>query len=86
MSYPVNWFERFQAAFVIAITPEAPKMRALQGHRPKRYPEGEINMPLEFREIDGVKVRMARGGNPYGETLLMMCPLPQSIVAFERRP
>ncbi len=83
MSYPVNWFERFNAAFVLAITPEMRKVKAAQGARPKRLPEGKINMPLERRKITGVDVRIALGGNSDGPTLLMLCPLPQSIVAFE---
>ena len=83
MSYPINWFERFNAAFVLAVTPETGKVRAAQDTRPKHYPHGKINLPLERRRIAGVDVRTATGGNPDRPTLLMLCPLPQSIVAFE---
>jgi len=83
MSYPVNWFEKFQAAFVLAITPEVSKIKAARGGGAKPYRDGVINLPLEHRTIAGTKVRIAQGGKADGETILMLCPLPQSIVAFE---
>ena len=39
-------------------------------------------MNLTYEDIDGVKVRFAQGGTADGPTVLLLSPLPQSILCF----
>ena len=80
---PINWFDRLQASFVLAITPEVSTVKAARGSAAKPYRDGNIQLPIEYRVIAGTKVRIAQGGKADAETILMLCPLPQSIVAFD---
>jgi pimeloyl-ACP methyl ester carboxylesterase len=40
-------------------------------------------MKPQYRRVNGVKVRLAEGGKADGPLLLLLCPLPQSILAFD---
>jgi pimeloyl-ACP methyl ester carboxylesterase len=38
--------------------------------------------PLQFRTIDGLKIRFATNDRKYGDPVLLLSPLPESILAF----
>ena len=38
----------------------------------------------QFRTVDGVRIRCAEQDGPPGRTLLLTCPWPESVYAFER--
>lgn len=84
MKTTLSLFDRFNIAAVLAITPEYGHIRKLQGPGygktptfPKPYP-----MPMEFKTVGGVKVRMAKSLREGAPTVLLLNPLPQSIMAF----
>lgn len=54
----------------------------LGGRLPKS--SGIQHIKPEFMNLRGINVRYATGGNPDGPTLLMLSPLPQSILAFDQ--
>ena len=81
----INLIDKLAATFVLLITPESSKIKAAQQVSLKRKPPSQAPFSIqpEYRKIDGVNIRFATGGNPNGETLLLLSPLPQSILAFD---
>lgn len=81
---PVGAWGRLNAAVLMAITPEAKTIRAARANSPRApVRTGPFAIRPEHRDIAGVRVRIATGGQADGPTLLMLCPLPQSILAFD---
>lgn len=82
---PIKWIDKFSAWFLMLITPEYKKIQAAQAASKNR--KSPRNVPLsirpEYRRIEGINIRFANGGNPDGETLVLLNPLPQSILAFD---
>lgn len=80
-----SWLARINANALLMITPEYRTIRKLQpagyGTRPtfpKPYP-----IPMDFKTIAGVKVRYAHSSASSDKpTVLLLNPLPQSIVAY----
>lgn len=84
-SSPISLFGRLNAAVLLAIMPEYPKFRAARrGHagRPEARPSSFSIQP-EVRRIAGVEVRCAEAGKADGPVVLLLNPLPQSILAFD---
>jgi pimeloyl-ACP methyl ester carboxylesterase len=84
MKTTLSAFDRLNVATVLTITPEYGHIKKLQGPGfgktptfAKPYP-----MPMEFKTIAGVKIRMARSPKENAPTVILMNPLPQSIMAF----
>lgn len=84
-SHRISWFDRFNASALMLVSPERPAMKLLQRASRERQPprSSSPSMRLEFDTVGGVKVRFARGGRADGPTVLLLNPLPQSIVAFD---
>ena len=85
LPHRITWFDRFNASALMLVSPEWPAMELLRrASRERRPPRtAAVTMPLEFDTVRGVKVRFARGGRTDGPTVLLLNPLPQSIVAFD---
>jgi pimeloyl-ACP methyl ester carboxylesterase len=86
MGSPISFFDHFNATALIVVTPERNRVKKwrkeLGGLLPKN--SGVKHIKPKFITINGIKVRYARGGQNEGATLLMLCPLPQSILAFDQ--
>jgi len=86
MNKPISFIDKMNASVLMLITPERSMIKkeiaGLGGRLPKS--SGIKHIKPEFMELNGIKVRYAKGGNPDGPTLLMLSPLPQSIVAFDQ--
>ena len=80
----VSWLDKFNAGALLAITPEYGTVKRAQGNSYGTHPTftRPAPMPLEFKTIAGVKVRYARAGSPDNPSVILLNPLPQSIVAF----
>lgn len=80
----VSWLDRFNASAVLAITPEYGTVKRARGKMYGKAPtfSRPAPMPLQHKTIAGVKVRYARAPREGCPTVLLMNPLPQSIVAF----
>ena len=80
----VSMFTRFATNAFLAITPEYWSLRKAQkvsqAQRPT-FAEPEA-LPLAFATIDGINVRYAHAGQIDKPTIVLLNPLPQSIVAF----
>jgi pimeloyl-ACP methyl ester carboxylesterase len=70
---------------LLTVTPEYSKIKASRQPGAGRAKSGttKFSMKPEYRTVDGVKVRYAEGGNQEGPLLLMLCPLPQSILCYD---
>jgi len=80
----VSPFSKVASWAFLSITPEYRTFRKLQKKNIDKKPTFEKlkSLPLKFVTIDDVKVRYAHGGQLDKPTILLLSPLPQSIVAF----
>ena len=86
-SDPIGLYGKLNAGVLLAITPEHKTISSAQrasgrGDKPTSAAAG-FSMQPAYRTIGGVKVRLAEGGKQDGPTLLLLSPLPQSILAFD---
>ena len=84
-THRITWFDRLNASALMLVTPERRAMKVLQDASPVRKapPLSPPRIPLQFDTVSGVKVRFAEGGKADGPTVLLLNPLPQSILAFD---
>lgn len=80
----VSLWSRFNASAFLAITPEYFSIKKNQSKRQDKQPTFRklTQLPLKYKEIDGVKIRYAHEGKPNRPTIILLSPLPQSIVAY----
>lgn len=80
----VSWLDKFNARLLFLVTPEYRTIKAAQGKDYGKQPtfERPAPIPLAFKTIGGVRVRYAHEGSSENPTVILLNPLPQSIVAF----
>jgi len=82
----INLYDKLNAAFVSLITPEMPglnKARKENAYATQPTLEQPYEMPLEFVDVDGVRIRMARSLiDDSKETIVFLSAFPHSIVAY----
>ncbi|MGI9522940.1 MAG: alpha/beta fold hydrolase [Hyphomicrobiaceae bacterium] len=84
-SNPIGLYGKLNCGVLLAITPEYSKIRAQRqsgAGRPIERP-AQFSIKPEYTNIAGVKVRYASAGKSDGPTVLLLNPLPQSILAFD---
>ena len=83
---PISLFDSLNASVLIALTPEYPKVKAARLASTDQITArpGPFAMHPEFVSIEGKRLRYARGGLAAGPTVLMLSPLPQSILCFDQ--
>ena len=84
---PIGLYGKLNAGVLLAITPEYKTIGAAQrasgrGAKPTSA-SAQFSMQPAYRTVGGVKVRLAEGGKQDGPTVLLLSPLPQSILAFD---
>ena len=79
-----TWLDRFNTRALLLITPEYSGVKRTQGREYGKQPtfSRPPHMPLEFKRIAGIQTRYAHAGAPDNPTVILLNPLPQSIVAF----
>jgi len=83
---PISLMDRLNASVLMAVTPEYAKVkaaRAASGLSLSARP-GPFTMKPAFQTIAGKRLRFARGGREDAPAVLMLSPLPQSIIAFDQ--
>ena len=81
----ITILDKLNTAALMLVTAEVAEVKNIRkrtGYGTKPTFDRPHPIPTEYVEIDGVKVRYARGGIKEGETVLLMSPLPQSIIAY----
>ncbi len=79
-----TWLDRFNTRALLLITPEYGGIKRARGEDYGKQPtfSRPAPMPLEFKSIAGIRTRYAHAGSPDNPTVILLNPLPQSIVAF----
>lgn len=80
----ISWLDRFYARVLFLTTPEYAEIKSAQSKSYGEKPtfERPSPMPLAFKTINGVRTRYAHQASPEKPTVILLNPLPQSIVAF----
>jgi pimeloyl-ACP methyl ester carboxylesterase len=82
---PIGTLGRLNAGVLLGVTPEyaqIKKARRPGAGRAESRP-AKLSMKPEYRTIAGTKVRIAQGGKQDGPVVLLLCPLPQSILCYD---
>ena len=82
---PIGMLGRLNAASLMMITPEFYKVRSMRaaGASKINYTTASFTMKPTYMQLDGLKIRYAKGGTPDGPTVLFLSPLPQSILCYD---
>ncbi len=83
----VNFFDRLNASVLSLVTSEMPpllKRTRKRNNYPPDFPTFDQPAPMPFKNvnIDGVHIRYAHSHAEGKPTLVMLCPFPQSIMAY----
>ena len=82
---PICLFGKFNAKVLLSVTPEYPEFKRLKRVGAGRAEKRQVNfsMKTQYQTVDGVKVRYAQGGCEGGPVILLLSPLPQSILCYD---
>ncbi len=82
---PIGFFGKLNAGVLLAVTPEYAQIKAARRPGAGRAESRPANFAMrpEHRTVDGVKIRCAEGGKQDGPVVLLLCPLPQSILCYD---
>lgn len=81
----INALDNFYATFLMAFTREYPvleKRREQNKYADNASFEKPININTKYISINNTNIRYAHHENPGKETLVLLSPLPQSIIAY----
>jgi pimeloyl-ACP methyl ester carboxylesterase len=83
---PIGAFDRLNAAVLMAVTPEHAAVKAARraSQAPIAARPGPFAMQPDYVAIEGLRLRYATGGRAEGPTVLMLSPLPQSILCYDQ--
>ena len=84
-SNPIGFFDKLNASVMLAVTPEYSKIKAARSKGAGCISSSTKPpiMKTEYRTIAGIKVRVAEGGKQDGPVVLLLSPLPQSILCYD---
>jgi pimeloyl-ACP methyl ester carboxylesterase len=84
-SDPIGAFGKLNAGVLLTVTPEYRQIKSAQVAGAGRAQERPANSSVQalYRTIDGLKVRYAEGGKGDGPLVVLLCPLPQSILCYD---
>ncbi len=82
---PIGFLGKLNASVLLSVTPEFGAIKAAQrpGAGRAESREAHFAMRPQYRDIGGVKVRVAEGGKQDGPVVLLLSPLPQSILCYD---
>ncbi len=82
---PIGLFGKLNTGVLMTVTPEYSRIKALKRAGAGRAESRPANFSMQpkYRTIDGTKIRYAEGGKADGPVVLLLCPLPQSILCYD---
>ena len=85
-SNPIAAFDRLVASALMLITPEYKHVRNARRNSTAgiQTPQSGFLIRPEFTQVEGINIRFARGGFEGKPTILLLNPLPQSILCYEQ--
>jgi len=84
-SDPIGLLGKLNAGVLLAITPEYAQIKAARrpgAGRAEARP-ARLSIRPEYRTLEGIRVRYAEGGKADGPVVLLLSPLPQSILCYD---
>jgi pimeloyl-ACP methyl ester carboxylesterase len=83
---PIGLLDSINASVLLAVTPEYSKVKAARSASKDHVAArpGPFAMQTAFTTIEGKRLRFAKGGKDSGPTVLLLSPLPQSILCFDQ--
>lgn len=85
ISDPIGILGKLNASVLLAVTPEYSQFKKYKRGRAGRAEPRSENFSIQphFKTIDGIKVRYAQGRKQDGPVVLLLSPLPQSILCYD---
>ncbi len=82
---PIGLFGKLNSGVLLAVTPEYSQIKKVRrpGAGRAQVRPVEFAMRPEYKTIDGTRIRYAQGGKQDGPVVLLLCPLPQSILCYD---
>jgi len=82
---PIGFLGKSNAGVLLAVTPEYSQITAIRRTGAGRAESRPANLSMqpEYRTIAGTRIRFATGGKHDGPVVLLLCPLPQSILCYD---
>ena len=82
---PIGFFGKLNAAVLLTVTPEYGQLKAVRKPGAGRAEPRPVEFAVKprFETIAGVKIRCAEDGTKDGPTVLLLSPLPQSILCYD---
>jgi len=83
---PIGLLSKLNAGVLFAATPEYSMIKASRSKPNAGQPTMEkhtFSIKPEYQTIDGTRIRYADNGKQDAPTVLLLCPLPQSILCFD---
>ena len=82
---PIGFMGKMNAGVLLAVTPEYSQIKTIHRAGAGRAESRPANLTMqpEYRTIGGTRIRFATGGRQDGPVVLLLCPLPQSILCYD---
>ena len=82
---PIGFMAKLNSVVLFLTTPEFGGFKATQvkGAGQCETGEHEFSIKAEYKTIAGTKIRFADNGNQGKPVVLLLCPLPQSIICYD---
>jgi len=82
---PIGIFDRLVARVLMLVTPEHKYVKAARkiSTRPLSAPQPPYLIKPEHTQLENLRIRFAKGGTAGKPVILLLNPLPQSIVCYE---
>lgn len=82
---PIGFFGKLNAGVLLMVTPEYAQIKKAGRPGAGRAEERPAQFAIrpQYRTINGLKVRYAEGGKQDGPLVLLLSPLPQSILCYD---
>ena len=82
---PIGFMAKMNSSVLFVVTPEFGKFKATQARGAGQCETGEHEFAIktEYKTVAGTKIRFADNGKQDAPVVLLLCPLPQSIICYD---
>ena len=82
---PIGFMAKMNSSVLFVVTPEFGKFKATQTEGAGQCETGEHEFAIktEYKTVAGTRIRFADNGKQDAPVVLLLCPLPQSIICYD---
>jgi len=82
---PIGFMAKMNSSVLFVLTPEFGKFKATQARGAGQCKTGEHEFAIkpEYKTVAGTRIRFADNGKQDVPVVLLLCPLPQSIICYD---